>query len=260
MLLAKLLLTPAIVVFATLAGRRFGRTASGWLIGLPLTSGPITAFFAVEHGRAFAARSAVGSLGGAIGEAAFCVAYAATSRRRGWPAAIAVGSLAFAAAATLMQSLSLQAGARDVVPLALTAAACLVAALRLVPKVPPRDDPVRSTSRWDVPARAVVATVFLLTLTGLATTLGAGLSGLIAVYPLYTVVLALFAHRQEGAGGAVQILRGLLVGLFSFVCFYAAVSLSLTELGAFRAFALALCVALTVQALSLRPLLRIAAA
>ena len=66
MLVVKLLLTPAIVVLATLAGRRYGRVATGWLIGLPLTSGPINAFFAVEHGPRFAGRAAVGSLSGAI--------------------------------------------------------------------------------------------------------------------------------------------------------------------------------------------------
>jgi len=37
----KLVLTPAVMVGATLAGRRWGGAVSGWLIGLPLTSGPL---------------------------------------------------------------------------------------------------------------------------------------------------------------------------------------------------------------------------
>jgi hypothetical protein len=261
LLLVKLLLTPAIVILATLAGRRFGRIASGWLIGLPLTSGPIAAFFAVEHGTHFAARAAVGSLGGAIAEVAFCVGYAAAARRSRWPVAVLSGSAAFAAAAAVLEALPLGAQPDIVAPLAVSAALALLLGLTLVPHVPPAlDAETRLPSRWDMPARAVTATAFLLALTALATTLGPRLSGLLAVYPLYTVVLAAFTHRLEGEAGAVQVLRGLLVGLFSFVCFYATLAASLTAVGTAGAFGLAFAVALAVQALSLRPMLRLAAA
>jgi hypothetical protein len=248
MLLAKLLLTPAIVVLATLAGRRFGRITSGWLIGLPLTSGPITAFFAVEHGGHFAARAAVGSLGGAIAEVAFCIGYAVTGRRRRWPAAVAAGSLCFAAAAALLEALPLDARGGIVGVLAVGAAASLVAGLVLVPPAPARADEPELPSRWDMPARAVTATAFLLGLTALATTFGPRLSGLLAVYPLYTVVLAAFAQRIEGPAGAIQVLRGLLVGLFSFVCFFATLAALLDRTGAAVAFTLAFAVAVGVQA------------
>jgi hypothetical protein len=260
-LLLKLVLTPAIVVAATLAGRRYGPAASGWFIGLPLTSGPITVFFAVEHGRHFAARAAVGSLGGAIAEVAFCVGYAAAARRGGWRTAVLTGSASFAGTAALLEALPLGPRLATLGPLTLAAAAALLAGLAVVPQVRVGTQaPELLPSRWELPARAVTATVFLLALTALATTLGARLSGLLAVYPLYTVVLAAFAHRLEGAAAAVQILRGLLVGLFSFVCFYFALAASLAGVGTAGAFALSLTAALAVQALSLRPLLRVAAA
>jgi len=260
LLLVKLALTPAIVVLATIAGRRYGRLASGWLIGLPLTSGPIAAFFAVEHGTRFAARGAVGSLGGAIAEVAFCVGYAATARRARWPAAVAVGSACFAAVAAVLEALPLDARPDVVLPLGTAAAGSLVAGLALVPHVPRGAAPERLPSRWDVPARAVAATAFLLALTALATTFGPRLSGLLAVYPLYSVVLAAFAQRLEGPAGAILVLRGLLVGLFSFVCFYSALALTLVAAGTAAAFALAFGIAFAVQALSLRPLLRLATA
>lgn len=260
LLLVKLVLTPTIVVLATLAGRRFGRLASGWLIGLPLTSGPIAAFFAVEHGTHFAARAAVGSLGGGIAEVAFCIGYAVAARGRRWPVAVLCGSAAFAAAAAVLEALPLTTKPAIVTPLAASAALALVLGLRFVPHVPANLDAERLPSRWDVPARAATATAFLLALTALATTLGPRLSGLLAVYPLYTVVLAAFTHRLEGEAGAVQVLRGLLVGLFSFVCFYATLAASLSGIGTAGAFALAFAVALAVQALSLRPMLRLAAA
>ena len=90
-LLLKLVLTPAVMVAATLAGRRWGGAVSGWLVGLPLTSGPLVFVLTLEHGRRFAGRTAVGSLSGAIAEAAFCVGYALAPR-----APLIAASLGFA--------------------------------------------------------------------------------------------------------------------------------------------------------------------
>jgi hypothetical protein len=251
----KLVLTPAVVVVSTLAGRRFGRAVSGWLIGLPLTSGPVAAFFAVEQGRRFAARAAVGSLGGAIGEVAFCAAYTAGARRGGPRRSLALGSLAFAVAAAVLRALDLPARPVPVVSLGAAATLALLLGFRLVPRMPQRAS-VRLESRWDVPVRAVVATGFLLALTGLAAVLGPALAGVLAVYPLYSAVLAAFAQRAAGAAAAVQVLRGLLVGLFSFVAFYLALALLLPRLAIAPAFTSAFAACFAVQALSLVPLLR----
>jgi hypothetical protein len=257
-LVVKLLLTPAIMVAATLVGRRYGRLATGWLVGLPLTSGPINAFFAVEHGPRFAARAAVGSLSGAVGEVAFCCGYAAAARK-GWPWAVATGSTGFAVVAVLVEALHLTARPSEVIALAAAAVAALFAGLGLVPHVPPVfDAPELAPSRLDLPARAVTATCVLLALTALATTLGPRLSGLLAVYPLYTVVLAAFAQRQAGRSGAVQLLRGLLVGLFSFTAFYVTLALALGRIDTTAGYAIAFAGAFAVQAVTLRPLLRLA--
>ena len=47
-LLLKLIVTPVLIGAASLAGRRWGETLSGWFIGLPLTSGPVCWFLAIE--------------------------------------------------------------------------------------------------------------------------------------------------------------------------------------------------------------------
>src|SRR5918992_1631966 len=65
-LVLKLVLTPLLIAAASLAGRRWGPAVSGWFVGLPLTSGPIAFFLALEHGVAFAAAAAVGALAGAL--------------------------------------------------------------------------------------------------------------------------------------------------------------------------------------------------
>src|ERR1700736_1461663 len=85
MLFLKLILTPLLLGGVTLAGRKFGPTVSGWLVGLPLTSGPVSFFLALEQGNVFAAHAAQGSLMGVISLSAFCVVYCWLSLRFGWP-------------------------------------------------------------------------------------------------------------------------------------------------------------------------------
>jgi len=68
--LLKLIVTPALIGLASLAGRKWGHAISGWLVALPLTTGPIVFFLAVSHGPAFAAETAAGILTGDPEEAA----------------------------------------------------------------------------------------------------------------------------------------------------------------------------------------------
>src|SRR5204862_4914033 len=127
-LVLKLVLTPALIGAVSIAGRRWGPGMSGWLVGFPLTSGPIAFILALEHGVEFAAAAAAGSMAGASAQAAFCVAYGRSAGRWHWGPALLAGSLAFAAAAVALRSLTL-----PVVPLALAVVVALVAALRLMP-------------------------------------------------------------------------------------------------------------------------------
>jgi hypothetical protein len=256
-LVAKLTLTPAIVVATTPVGRRFGGAVSGWLVGLPLMSGPITLFFAVEQGKHFAARASVGSLSGTLAEAGFCLGWGQAARHARWPVALAAGSASFAVVGLAAELLPLDPGLpAPLAPLALVSLLVLVLVLRLLPRlrIEARDEVL--PPRWELPARAIVATGLLLLLTGLATVLGARLAGLLTVYPLYTAVLAGFAHRSDGPAAAIRVLRGLLLGLFAFVTFFFTLTVLLTRASTPVAFAVALVAALAVHGASLWPLYR----
>src|SRR6266853_4931172 len=102
-LVFKLVAAPLLIGAASLAGRRWRETLSGWFIGLPLTSGPVCWFLAIEQGTGFAAAAARGCLAGAAAEAGFCLAYAVAGRKGGWICSLAAGTLAFAAGAALFQ-------------------------------------------------------------------------------------------------------------------------------------------------------------
>lgn len=262
----KILVTPVLIGGASLAGRRWGPAISGWLVGLPLTSGPITFFLALSHGTPFAAATCVGVLAGTLSQAAFCLAYAHVSLlgggsgggtgsggsgRRAWPAAFAGGCIAFAAATLVLQGISL-----PVLPLFGVVLVALLATLRLLPRPMKTAAPVAAPPGWDLPARMVVATTFVVVLTAVAPALGPHLTGLLAPFPLYASVLAIFAHRERGADAATSVLRGLQLGLFGFACFFLVLSILLVRTQIAVAFAAAIVTALAVQGASLAVMMR----
>src|SRR5438132_1606650 len=205
MLVFKLLLTPALIGLISLAGRRWGHAVSGWLVGLPLTSGPVALFLALEHGTTFAADASLGSLAGATAEAGFCLAYAYLARRTTWPAALAGGTVAFA-----LVAVALQQAVTSWLVAALGAYLILVIALWLMPRPTVAPSP-RPLPRWDLPARMIIATVLVLAITESAPIVGPRVSGVLATFPVYAAILTVFAHRERRAG-AVQVLHGLLWG------------------------------------------------
>ncbi|TMD46385.1 MAG: hypothetical protein E6I86_12700 [Chloroflexi bacterium] len=244
-LLLKVVVAPVLITGATLAGRRWGDRLGGWLVGLPLTSGPVVFFLAIDQGSRFATTAALAVLLGTISQAAFAVAYARVAVRAGWPVATAAGCAVFALSTIGFQRLSLPA-----LPAFALVTASLILATILMPKSRPGDRPV-SASHWDIPLRIVVATGLVLLLTGIAPAIGAHLTGLLSPFPVYAGVLAIFAHRQSG-DAAANVLAGLLLGLFSFAAFFVLLALGLNRIGIGLSFALATATALVIQGLTLR--------
>jgi hypothetical protein len=246
----KLIVTPLLIAAASLAGRRWGQAVSGWFVGLPLTSGPIAWFVALDHGASFAAATAVGALAAATAEAAFCLAYAHTARHRGWPLCLAIACAAFVATALIGKPLA--------VPLVVLAAivfATLVIALRLMPagsESPSTTPP----PRWDLPLRMITAMLIVVAITEAAPTLGPRLSGVLGAFPVYAAILTVFGHRSGAAASATQVLRGLLLGLFGFAGFFLVLALLIERAGLALAFTGALAATLTIQASSLILVLR----
>lgn len=244
-LVFKLVATPLLIQAASLAGRRWGPNVGGWLVGLPLTSGPIAFFLALEQGASFARGAAAGSLAGAAAEACFCLAYGWLAARVRWPLALAAGSAAFAVAAAMLELAGF-----SLLPLLALVLFALVLALRLMPRpiaapavVPPR--------WWDIPARMAVATIVVVGLTAAAPRVGASLSGLIATYPLFAAVLAVFGHHMQGAAAAQRVLSGLLLGLFSFAGFFFVLAMAIEGSGIIIAFSAAIAIAMAIQGASL---------
>ncbi len=184
----KLVLTPTLIGAMNLAGRKWGAAVSGWLVGLPLTSGPVALFLALEQGKSFASRAALGILFGLISIAVFSLAYSWLAFRLNWPLALLAGWLGFFVATFFLQRMSLA-----LLPAFVGVVIALAVTLwRMSAKNVPAVD--TTLPRRDVPARMVIATTFVLLLTGLADVLGARLGGLLAPFPIFCSILAEFTH------------------------------------------------------------------
>jgi hypothetical protein len=246
LLALKLLLAPILIATASLVTRRWGPRVGGWLVSLPLTSSPVLIILAIEHGPAFSADAAVGSLAGLGANAAFGLAYVYAARQ-GPLAGIAIATPAFILAGAMFEP-TLSGPAWEVAVLAITA---IAVALRLLPPGS-RRRAVARRPRWDIPARMLVAVVLVFTLTTFAPILGPQVSGLIATYPVYASVMSTFTQREAGLPAAIELVRGHLTGLFGTVAFFAVLIVALVPAGIAPAFLLAVIAALATQAVAFR--------
>ena len=244
-LVLKLILAPLIIGSASIAGRRWGPAVSGWIVGMPLTSGPVIFFLALSHGVAFAESSALGVLSGGISLVLYALAYAWLATRFRWQVAIVGSILIFSLTTLYLQTV--------VIPLYLVTPLVVVAILVGL-KFMPRDElemKASNTSLWDIPVRILIGTSFILLLTGIAPYIGSRLTGLLTTIPLYVTILSVFAHRDHGFAAAVHVLRGLLYGLFAFIGFFLVLSLLIENTSLGVSFGLAILTALSVQGMSL---------
>jgi hypothetical protein len=244
-LLLKLLLTPLLIGAVSLAGRRWGPAIGGLLVGLPLTSGPVALFLALDQGTGFAASASVGILAGGVSVAAFCLAYSWLAVRRDWRLTLATSWLVFLLATGVLQELQ-----APLMPLYAATIVVLVAALLLLP----HGSGVSAGATlpwWDLPARMLAATGSVVLLTELAPAFGPRLSGLLAPFPIFASILAAFTHALQGPAAAARLLRGVVLGLFAFTTFFLVLGLLLVPAGIAAAFFAAIGVTLALQGVSL---------
>jgi len=219
-LLFKLATAPILILALTLLTRRFGPAFGGLAMGIPLVTGPISVFTAIEQGPAFAAQAAVGNLVGQVSTCLFCFAYARTAALGHWVSAI-FGVVAFFSATALWQLIDWT------LP---TAIALLVIGLLVLAKAIKAASGmklVRLAPRWDLPLRMFIASAFVLTITGATRHLGPQLSGLVAPFPVFVLILAVFTHMHHGSTAAAAMMRGVILGSLSFASFFVVVAMGL---------------------------------
>lgn len=222
--LLKLTVTPLLMGLVSLIGRRWGSLVGGIAAGMPLTSGPISLYLALEQGPAFADEAAAGALIGIGAVMASYTAYVGASRLLpvGGSTLAALGAYGFAAYA--MFRTGSEAGSVLV---------CLLSFLAIVLTQPGQASvpSARARPAWDLPARMVVSTVLVLAVTGCAARLGPTLSGLVSPVPVIAWPLMLFAHLQGGRPEALATIRGTAAGSCGIIVFNLVVARGLARGG-----------------------------
>jgi hypothetical protein len=242
--LLRLALTATLIAVATLIGRRWGPAVGGAIAGLPLTSGPVSVFVAIDHGSAFAAIAAAATLWGLLSQAAFCLVYGWVGRRGGWPASATLAVLAFVATTVAVRDIELPVG-----PAFVAVSTVLLAATGLFPGTPVVSAGA-APPRWDLPLRMALATGVVATLTGAAARLGPRWTGLVSPFPVFALVLGTFAHRTEGSAAAAALLRGVVGGSLSHATMFAIIAALLEPHGLAATYLWASLGALAVNALA----------
>lgn len=244
--LLKLILTPILIGTTTFVSRKWGATVSGWLVGLPLTSGPVVFFIALSHDRAFTLQTILGILSGGFSLVAYVLVYAWVAKKINWYMAIATSLFVFASFTYFLRNLSF-----ELIPLFFAVFITIITCMKLMPKyqavqTSPPDN------KWDIPLRILLGTGFIIFVTAIAPNIGATLSGLLSTVPLFVSILTVFTHYHQGSDAAINVLRGLVYGLFAFASFYLTLgSLILNSSLAF-AFGIAIVVTLLTQGLTLQ--------
>jgi hypothetical protein len=239
---------PGLVGASTLAARRWGVRQGGLVSAFPAIVGPLLLIAAHEHGTAFAAKAASGTLLGLVALSGFAVAYGRTARHAGWRASLAAGWITTAGITALLAAV-------DAGPLAgLTAATLsLAVAYRSLPACAPAPAPEAAAAhRWDLPLRMALTAVLVVSLTAAAGRLGPVVGGLLAALPVLASVLAVFTHEQQGGAAGCALLRGMLSGMAGFVVFCVLVALLVDRAGVAATFVAAALAAVAAQAASAR--------
>jgi hypothetical protein len=240
----KLTLVPLLIAGITFAGHRWGPAVSGWLAGLPVVSGPVLLFIAIEQGPSFASTAAIGTLSGVVGAVSFAIIYAWVAVRFSWPLSLVCGLCAYFAVVALLYLSS---------PSTYLAALVTVGSLVLAPRLFPRtasSAAIVVSTYAELSCRMLAGAVLVVLVTHFSSNLGPRLSGLFAVFPVVTSVLAVFSHRYSGYKCTVVLLRGLVFGLYAFVAFCFVLALLLPALGISLSFLAAVICAVLVQFLS----------
>ncbi len=236
--LLRLALVPAAVWLASLAARRWGHAASGYLGGLPMIGGPITLYLALDYGDGFAARSATMTLAAILGQAAHLLAFTHCARRARWPLALAAGWASFAAVAALIGWISPGPG------LAL-ALACggLAAAWRWLPRGRGSAS-LPAIPRAELQLRLVAAFALAAAILWSARVFGPVVAGVLLSVPVTGSIMPPFTLAVYGRDALARLARGFVVGLCGFAAFFCVLAAGLPAFGTAAAFGVAVAASL----------------
>jgi hypothetical protein len=238
-LAAKIAAAVVVVVAASRVAERAGPFLGAMVATLPVSTGPVYVFLALDHGAVFVSESARVSVASVAGIAAFVAAHARAAQRFATPASLALATLAWLCAALVLQARDWSFAAACAIGAGSLALA--MRALRRYAATPPAPPLVRS--RFDLPLRALLVAAVVVATTTAGDRFGPALAGVLATYPVvFTSLVVILQPRAGGPFTAAVLVTGLR-GLVGFTLALAVLHLAAARTSVAPALLLALAVA-----------------
>ncbi|MEP6895265.1 MAG: hypothetical protein ABI986_06630, partial [Chloroflexota bacterium] len=177
---------------------------------------------------------------------AFCLTYAWLARKFNWVITAFASMLVFTGMTALLQNIDL-----PFILLFFAIISVILIGLWLMPKQTELEINESTPSNWDIPARILVGTGFILLMTGIAPYIGPRLTGLLTTIPLYAGILTIFAHRQHRDAGANSVFLRRATRSVRRLGFYIVLGLLIQNTSLAVSFGSAILSALIVQGLTL---------
>ena len=223
MLLVPMLLAPLVVACATAIERRLGPSAAGWVAALPISFCVAVLAVTLDAGAGDAGTMALSAASHVPAQVAFGVVFAALLVRRGLPAGLAAGALAYLAGSVALAD----------VPAALavaTALPVLALAPRLMDHGRPRLGAPRPRAATAIACAAASAIVAAAVLTSRLA--GPEAAGAVAAFPTVSATLAIAVVSGSGRAAGAHALSGLVRSLPCYLAFCLAIALAAPAAGA----------------------------
>ena len=206
----KILFSAGMVVAITLTAERVSTRLAGVMVGFPLGAGLTLFFLGLEQGPVFAAESALWSIQGILATLGFCWCYrmtavklSSTSRMVSLSCSCFAGLAGYFITAAIVKLMPANAMLRT----------CSVLLLLLPPAIAFRKSaPEKIREKVTVTCsvlmvRAVFASLVILTVTGLAATVGPAWSGLLATFPTIILPSVMILHFNYGGKSVPSFFR-----------------------------------------------------
>jgi hypothetical protein len=228
-----------IVITAARAAERAGPFFGAMIATLPVSTGPIYVFLAMDHGNDFIARSAVMSVAGTTATVAFIAGHAVAAQRLR-----TAGSLAAATLAWFSVALALQLRSWTFPEACLLLAGSFLLAMHGLRRFGWAAQPAAGPrARFDLPLRALLV-AFVVIATSLASrAFGPLVTGVLATYPVVFTSLILILQPHGGGPFASSVLVTGLKGLLGFGTALAVLHVAALHMNSAAALTIALAVA-----------------
>lgn len=225
-LAAKLSLTAAIVVTASVIAERAGALTGALVATLPVTIWPAYVFLSLDHDASYIAQAALSGLAINAVTGLFLLVYAMLAQKRGLFVCIVISAGCWISLAVLAHSIEW-----SLVTASLLNFAVYPTCLWLSSAVRNTEMPQLRRAWYDLPMRTILVCILMATIVEASSWAGPALTGILAVYPVSTTSLVLILQPRVGGRAAVAVASNSLWSLFGISFSLAALSLSITPFG-----------------------------